>query len=60
MKHSPSSARNSADSYTVVRYKNSRHWAIHALDGKLVRVALYRKGAVEAARRLNGGKEGKR
>ncbi len=45
-------------SYVTSRYKNGRHWAIHAPDGKLVCVALYKKGAAEVARRLNAtGKE---
>lgn len=42
------------EGFTISRYRNSRHWAIHAPDGSLVCVAVYKKGAVEAVRRLNG------
>lgn len=37
---------------TVEKY-GSRHWAVRDADGELVVVTLYKKGAAEAARRLN-------
>ena len=38
----------------VRRWKNGRHWAAYDADGNLIAVAVYRKGAQEIVRRING------
>lgn len=40
----------------IERWKNGRHWAV-LMDGNLVCVCLYRKGAVEVKRRLGSGEK---
>jgi len=37
---------------TVARYGKTRFWAVYDADGALVCVTVYRKGALEVARRL--------
>jgi hypothetical protein len=34
--------------------KHGRYWAVHDAEGDLVCVAVYKKGALEVARRLQG------
>jgi hypothetical protein len=36
----------------IERYQNTRYWAVHASDGALICVCVYRKGAQEVVRRL--------
>ena len=40
--------------------KHGRHWAVYAEDGKLVCVAVYKKGAQELMRRLDIPRVGQR
>ncbi len=56
----PAAARHS-----VARYGNTRHWAVRDPGGELVCVAVYLRGAREAAARLDassttGSREGSR
>lgn len=48
-----STVQEAPASCAISRYKEGRHWAIHAPDGALVCVAVYKKGAAEVARRLH-------
>ena len=34
--------------------KYGRHWAVYARDGVLICLCLYKKGALEVVRRLQG------
>ena len=34
--------------------KHGRYWAVHDAEGALVCIAVYKKGALEVARRLQG------
>jgi hypothetical protein len=43
-----------APSYKVVRYGNSRYWAVLDAAGALVCVTVYKRGAEEVVRRLRG------
>lgn len=36
----------------IERYGNTKHWAVYASDGALIRITAYRKGAVEVVRCL--------
>jgi hypothetical protein len=38
--------------YTVKRYRASRYWQVLDAAGQLVCVTVYKRGAVEVARRL--------
>jgi hypothetical protein len=40
------------DSITVSRHKHSRFWAVRSADGELICVCVYKRGALEVARRL--------
>jgi hypothetical protein len=40
------------DSITVSRHKRTRHWAVRSADGELICVCVYKRGAMEVARRL--------
>ncbi len=40
---------------TVQRYRNTRQWAVYDVDGALVCVCVYKRGALEVARRLGQG-----
>ena len=42
---------------TVTRWKGRRFWAVHDGQGALVCVCVYRKGAREVVRRLDGVEE---
>ena len=39
---------------TVSRYRHTRYWAVKDAQDQLICVCLYKRGALEAARRLNG------
>lgn len=52
-----SNVRAKNGSYTVSRYKQTRHWAVVDPVGVLVCVALYKKGANEATKRLNAARK---
>jgi hypothetical protein len=41
------------DSITVSRYGRSRFWAVRDAAGELICVCVYRRGALEVARRLS-------
>lgn len=41
--------------YAMSRWPRSRHWAIFDAAGALVALVVYRKGAAELLRLLNGG-----
>ena len=43
------------DSITVSRHKHTRFWAVRTADGELICVCVYRRGALEVARRLEAG-----
>ncbi len=43
------------NSFTVTKHRHSRYWAVHDLAGELVCVCVYKRGAVEVARRLSLG-----
>ena len=43
------------DSITVSRHKHSRFWAVRSADGELICVCVYKRGALEVARRLEAG-----
>ncbi len=38
---------------TVSRYRHTRYWAVKDAQDQLICVCLYKRGAIEAARRLN-------
>lgn len=38
--------------YTIAKHGNSRFWQVLDVDGELVCVTVYRRGAVEVVRRL--------
>jgi hypothetical protein len=38
--------------FTVTRHRHSRYWAVHDPAGDLVCVCVYKRGAIEVARRL--------
>jgi hypothetical protein len=40
------------DSITVSRHKHTRFWAVRSADGELICVCVYKRGAMEVARRL--------
>ena len=40
------------DSITVSRYRHTRFWAVRSADGELICVCVYKRGALEVARRL--------
>ena len=40
------------DSITVNRHKHTRFWAVRSTDGELICVCVYKRGALEVARRL--------
>ena len=42
--------------FTYSRYKQSRNWGVFDPAGELVCICVYKKGAREATRLLNGGK----
>jgi hypothetical protein len=39
--------------FTITRHRHSRYWAVHDPAGELVCVCVYKRGAVEVARRLS-------
>ena len=39
-------------SITVNRHKHTRFWAVRSEDGELICVCVYKRGALEVARRL--------
>ncbi len=41
-------------SITVSRHKHTRFWAVRSADGELICVCVYKRGAMEVARRLEG------
>ena len=43
------------DSITVSRHKRSRFWAVRDARGELICVCVYKRGALEVARRLSLG-----
>lgn len=43
--------------YAISRYKAGRYFAIHDCSGKLVCLTVYRRGAREVVRRLQGTPE---
>jgi len=43
---------------TMKLEKHGRHWAVYADDGKLICVAVYKKGAQEVVRRLDNQRAG--
>ena len=43
------------DSITVSRHKRTRFWAVRSVDGELICVCVYKRGAMEVARRLEAG-----
>ena len=40
---------------TVSRHKRTRFWAVRSADGALICVCVYKRGALEVARRLEAG-----
>lgn len=40
------------NSITVSRHKHTRFWAVRSADGELICVCVYKRGALEVARRL--------
>ncbi len=40
------------DSITVSRHKHTRFWAVRDAGGELICVCVYKRGALEVARRL--------
>ena len=40
------------NSMTVSRHKRTRFWAVRSADGELICVCVYKRGALEVARRL--------
>jgi hypothetical protein len=40
------------NSITVGRHKHTRFWAVRSADGELICVCVYKRGALEVARRL--------
>lgn len=43
---------------SITREKNGRAWAVRDVDGSLIALVLYKRGALEIVRRLNAvGKE---
>jgi hypothetical protein len=43
------------NSITVSRHKRTRFWAVRSADGELICVCVYKRGALEVARRLEAG-----
>jgi len=41
--------------FTVTRYREGRYWAVRDCAGQLICVCVYKRGALEVARRLDAG-----
>lgn len=41
--------------FTVTRYRHTRYWAVRDRAGQLICVCVYKRGALEVARRLEAG-----